>query len=226
MNLSAEKRKMPRMQMDLSASIFWGLADNQSDVSVQNLSIHGISFRSKKYFTEGAQIHLTLPTQSEFFKRKKIQAQVVRCETLNGFSSNGKFRVGAKFLFQWHGLRKYEENSIAGTLSSPQPLPAQNSLLKRYKDGLKNYPLSANTKRMSGSSTLRIGMREVNAELIHSVRTPAKEETIFTRIQIKQARYSVSPAFPSPLPVSSEKLLAGTDNKSPVANLARRKFSR
>ena len=96
MDLSGEKRKMPRMKVDLSACIFWGLAKKQSEVTVRNLSIHGISFRAKKFLPRGTQFNLIIPNHRKDSETHNIQAEVVRCESLNGFSSDGKFKGGGK----------------------------------------------------------------------------------------------------------------------------------
>lgn len=210
--------------MDLSACIFWGAAGSQSDVSIQNLSIHGVSFRSKKYFTEGAQFQMILPRQWKGSERGKIQAKVVRCKTLNGFSSDGKFEVGAQFLFKSNRPKKYEENSIPGTLSSLQSNGVQSPALESIIGGLKNYREQTSTKRMQGPLAIRIGVREVNANLIHSVRTSTKEETVITSIQIKQARISLLPPSSSSGLALSVEPLEGVANNPSVANLVCQNF--
>lgn len=210
--------------MDLSACIFWGTANNQSDVSIQNLSIHGVSFRSKKYFTEGAQFQLILPRQGKGAEKRKIQAKVVRCETLNGFSSGGKFKVGAQFLFKSHKPKKYEGNLTTETLPSLQSIDPPPTVLCRDNEGLKNYVVRTDEKRTQGPSVFRIKLREVSATLIHSVRTPLKKETVFTSIKIKQARIGLFPAPSSSQLMSSREPLAETGNHPPAANLARQNF--
>ena len=64
MNPSAEKRKMSRMQVDLSACIVWGVANNRSDVKIQDMSIHGISFRVHKVFHQRHAVQFD-PSQSK-----------------------------------------------------------------------------------------------------------------------------------------------------------------
>jgi hypothetical protein len=200
MDLSAEKRKMPRMKVDLSACIFWGLAKNQSEVTVRNLSIHGISFRARKYLPRGTQFNLVIPNQRKDSETHNIQAEVVRCESLDGFSSNGKFKVGAKFSFKAHKSTDHKEKPTTKALSPLKPIDSPAPVLNHYNERLKNYPVSANTMGVKDSPALGVRILEINAELIRSVRTSTREETVVTRIQIKQAR------FVSSLPTSSSKL--------------------
>ena len=213
MNLSAEKRKMPRMKVDLSACIFWGIAKNQSEVIVRNLSIHGISFRAKKYLPQGTQFNLIIPNPGKDSETNNIQAEVVRCETLNGFASDGRFKVGAKFSFKTRASMDREEKPTTETLSPLKPIDSSSPLLNRYNARLKNYPPSANTMGAEGSSALRVITMEINTELVRSVRTPSREEIVVTRIQIKQARIVSSPPTPSStlttsLRDNSQKLLS------------------
>jgi len=200
MDLSAEKRKMPRMKVDLSACIFWGLAKNQSEVTIRNLSIHGISFRAKKYLPLGTQFNLIIPNQRTESETSNIQAEVVRCETLNGFSSDGKFKVGAKFSFKAHASTDLKETPTPKTLSPLKPIASPAPVLNRYDERLKNDPLPVNAMGAQGSSALSVSTMEINAKLIRSVRTSTREEVVVTSIQIKQAR------FVSSLPTSSSTL--------------------
>lgn len=226
MNLSAEKRKMPRMQLDLSGCIFWGIANNRANVNIQNLSIHGISFCSKKYFTEGTQFHLTLPNHKKDSGINKIQAEVVRCETVSGFSSDGRFKIGARFLFKAPRPVESTKNPTTGNPSPLQPIDSQNPQLEIYKGPLKTSPgVLITSEMLSGSSASRIRIREVRAELIESVRTSTKEETVYTSIQIKQARFISSPSLSPSLQTSSEEPRSEIGKNKPFASLARRKFS-
>ena len=225
MNLSAEKRKMPRMRVDFSATIFWGIANNRSDVNIQDLSIHGICFRSKKYFTQGTQFHLILPNEREESEGKKIQAEVVRHETLNGFSSGGKFKIGAKFLFKAHRSADSKENPSTETLFPLQPINSQNPLQIIHEGKSKNYPVQTNTRGTPGPSACRIRIRKVHAEHVQWVRTSAKEETVYTSIQIKKARFIASPSSSSSMLTSSEEFQAEIGNSILFANLVRQNFS-
>ena len=223
MNLSAEKRKMPRMRVDLSARIFWGIPNNRSDVNIQNLSIHGISFRSKKYFTQGEKFHLLIPNQEKESSQKKIQVEVVRCETLNGFSSGGKFRVGAKFLFKTHRPADLKENPATGTPVALQPIDCHEPFFDIFNSGIKSYPAQTHTQETRGPCAMGVGIRAARAELIQSVRTPEREETVYTSIQIRQMRFISSSS--SSMRTPSEEFLPGIGNRSSFsANLARQNF--
>jgi hypothetical protein len=221
MNLSAEKRRMPRMQVDLPACIFWGIAKNRSEVNVRNLSIHGLSFCAKKYFARGTRFNLIIPNQRKASEINNIQAEVVRCERLRGFSSEGGFKVGAKFSFKGRRSIDSEEKPATETLLPPQSIVTHKPLLNRYNERLKNYAVPANARMARRSSALRIGGIEINAELFQSVRTDTKEETIVTSIQIKQARFTSSPSTSSPTMDSSKASLTEIESNSPLTNLAR-----
>lgn len=224
MNLSAEKRKMPRMQVGFSAYIFWGIANNRSDVNIQDLSIHGISFHSKKYLTQGTQFHLIIPNEGEKSEREKIQAEVVRCEKLNGFSFDGKFKIGAKFLFKVHRATESKENPTTEPLFPLQLIDSQNPHQIFHGGKLNNYPVQANTRGTPGPSACRIRISEVHAEHIQSVRTSTGEETVYTSIQIRQARFISSLSTSSSMLIPSEETPPGIDNNFPVSSLARRNF--
>jgi hypothetical protein len=194
MNPSAEKRKMPRMQVNLSAGIVWGVANNRSNVNVQDLSIHGISFRAGKYFTRGTQFKLILPNQKKGSGVNNIQAEVVRCKTLNGFSLADHFEVGAKFSFKARRKADSKVEPITEALLPLQPIELENSLPDSNKERLQNHPMSANATGALRSSAFGVSVTEVNAEFIRSIRTPERQETVLTRIQIKQVRLiSLSP---------------------------------
>ncbi len=209
MSLSAEKRKMPRMKVDLSACIFWGIVKKQSEVTVRNLSIHGISFRANKYLPRGTQFNLIIPNQRKDSETNNIQAEVVRCETLNGYSSDGKFKVGAKFSFKAHASTDLKETPTPKTLSLLKPIASPALVLNRYNERLKNYPLPVNAMGAQGSSALSVSTMEIKAKLIRSVRTSTREEVVVTSIQIKQAR------FVSSLPTSSSRLTTGHSGNAP-----------
>jgi hypothetical protein len=196
-NLSAEKRKISRMQVDLSACIVWGVANNQSDVKIQDMSIHGISFHARKYFTRGTRFNLILPNQKKGPGTNNIQAEVVRCKTLNGFSSAGDYEVGAKFSFSARRKANSKVEPITEALLPLSPIDPENSLPDSYDDKLQNYPMPANAIGALGSSAVEISTLKVNAEFIRSVRTSTHEETVITRIQIKQARLISSPSLSS-----------------------------
>jgi PilZ domain len=225
MNRSAEKRKMPRMQLGLSASIYWGIANNRVDVNIQNLSIHGISFLSKRNFTEGAQFHLDLRQHKKESGIRKIQAEVVRCETLNGFSSDGRFQIGARFLFPSNSSVKANKKTTIQNPSHLQPIDTPNSLLDIYKSQLKTPPVHTSiSEALPVSSVNRISIKEVRAKLIQSQRTSTTEETVFTSIQIKQARFISSPSLSSSKLTSSAKPLAGIGKVPISAKLIERVF--
>lgn len=221
MNLSAEKRRMPRMQVDLPACIYWGIAKNRSEVNVRDLSIHGISFCAKKYFTCGTRFNLILSTQRKDSEINNIQAEVLRCETQNDFSSDGRFKVSAKFSFKSRRSTGPEEKPATETLLPPQSSVSHKPHLNRYNERLKNYPVPANAIGTRGSSALRIELMEINAELFQSVRTSTKEETVVTRIQIKQARFTSSPPTSSHMLNTSGDFLIELESNSPLANHAR-----
>jgi len=197
MNPSAEKRKMSRMQVDLSACIVWGVASNRSDVKIQDMSIHGISFHARKYFTRGTRFNLILPNQKKGSGTNNIQAEVVRCKTLNGFSSAGYFEVGAKFSFKARRKTDLEIKPNTEALLPLQPIDPENLLPGSYDDKLQNYPMQANAIGALGSSVVEISTLKVNAEFIRSVRTSTRDETVITRIQINQARLISSPSLSS-----------------------------
>lgn len=188
MNPPAEKRKISRMQVDLPACIVWGVINNRSDVKIQDLSIHGISFHTAKYFTRGTRFNLILPNQKKEPGTNKIQAEVVRCKTRNGFSPAGNFEVGAKFSFK---ARRKANSKVETRTEALLPLKSSNTenlLPDSIDDKLQNYPMPANAIGAPGSSVVEIRTLKVNAEFIRSVKTPIREETVVTRIQIKQAR--------------------------------------
>jgi len=187
MNPSAEKRKMPRMQVDLPACIVWGVANNRSEVNVQDLSIHGISFHATKYFTRGTRFNLILPNQKKESGTNNIQAEVVRCKTLNGFSSAGYFKVGAKFSFK---ARRKVDPEIKPVTESLLPLQSSDPY-----NSLPNFPMQTNTMERLRSSAVGVSTFKVNAEFIQSIRTSTGEETVITSIKIQQARLISSPSL-------------------------------
>jgi len=225
MDLSAEKRKMPRMQVDLSACIFLGIAKNRSEVNIKDMSIHGISFRAEKYFARGTRFDLILLNQRKESGVNNLRVEVVRCKTLNGFSSDGHFEVGAKFLFKARRVMKSKENPGTETLVPHNLRDSKNPVLNSYNKRLKNFPAPGDSIGTPGSPALGIRMMEVNAQLIQSVRTATREETVVTRIQIKQARLISSPSASTPRLNTSGKYLTEMENNSPLANLARLNFS-
>lgn len=209
MNLSAEKRKMPRMRLNLSTFIFSGIANSQACINIQNLSIHGISFLSKRNFIQGATFSLVMPHYKNDSAKNKIQAEVVRCETLNGSSSKGRFQIGARFLFPSHRSTEAKEKLSPENPSHLQSIDSQN------------LPL-IETLPVSSASQMRV--KEIRAELIQSVRTPTTEETIYTRIQIKQTRFIASPSLSSPMSASFEETLPKI-SKAPLSeNLSHQFF--
>lgn len=187
MNPSANKRKMPRMQVDLPACIFWGVANKTSDVNIRNMSIHGLSFQSSRYFSQGTPFELVFPDQKDL-KRKKIQAVVVRCETGNGFATD-KFKIGAKFLFESKFFAK------------PQKIPAlqkNSTVLKPFRP---TYPsdiihqeevvdLGNVGTQLRPACTIRIG--EIKAEFLQFIQTSQNKETTQTLIKIKESHFTTS----------------------------------
>jgi len=197
MNPSAEKRKMSRMQVDLSACIVWGVANNRSDVKIQDMSIHGISFHAAKCFTRGTRFNLILPNQKKGSGTNNIQAEVVRCKTLNGFSLAGYFEVGAKFSFKARRKAGLEIKPNTEALLPLQSIDPENLLPDSFDERLQSYPMPANAVGAAGSSVVGISTLKVNAEFIQSVSTSTRQETVITRIQIKQARLISSPSLSS-----------------------------
>jgi len=153
-----------------------------------------------------------------------IQAEVVRHETLNGFSSGGKFKIGVKFLFKAHRSAESKENPSTETLFLLQPVNFQNPLQVIHEGNSKNYPVLTNTRGTPGPSASRIRIRKVHAEHVQWVRTSAKEETVYTSIQIKQARFISSPSSSASMLDSSEESQAEFGNNILFANLVRRIF--
>jgi hypothetical protein len=192
MDLTAEKRKMPRMQVDLSASIIWGIANDQSEINVCDLSIHGISFRAAKYFTRGTKFKLIFPNAGKKTVVNNIQAEVVRCKTLSGISSGGHFEVGAKFSFKARRKIDTKDKPIVQALAPLQPNDSDHPLVTINTERLIKPNPPGNAMGARVSSTPGVCMTEINAEFIHSVKTPTKEETVITRIQIKQARLTAT----------------------------------
>jgi len=206
------------MQVDLSACIFWGIAKNRSEVNIKDMSIHGISFRAKKYFARGTRFNLILLNQRKESGVNNLRVEVVRCKTLNGFSSDGHFEVGAKFSFKARRVMKSKENPGTETLVPLNLRGSQNTILNGYKKS-QNFPAPGDSIGTPGSPALGIRMMEVNAQLIQSVRTATREETVVTCIQIKQARLISSPSASTPRLNTSGKYLTEMENNSPLANL-------
>jgi hypothetical protein len=197
---SPEKRKMSRMQVDLSACIVWGASNNQSDVKIQDMSIHGISFRAAKYFTRGTRFNLILPNQKKGSGTNNIQAEVVRCKTLDGLSLAGYFEVGAKFSFSARRKANSKVEPATEALLPLPPIDPKNLLLGSHDDKMQNYLMPANTIGAHVSSVVEISTLKVNTEIIRSVKTATREKTVITRVQINQAQLISSP------PVSSARL--------------------
>ena len=172
---------MPRMQVDLPGCIFWGASDTASDVNIKNLSIHGLSFQSRKYFSQGTPFQLLFPDQSEELKKKNIRAEVVRCEILNGVSDQ-KFRVGAKFLFE----------------SKFYPAPKKNLSLEKKSPLLKPYHPSESVDNGMAppSPALTVKAGEIKAEYLQFIKTSQGEEKVHTLLRIKESHFttSLSPA--------------------------------
>lgn len=203
MDLTAEKRKISRMQVNLPASIIWGIANDRSEINVIDLSIHGISFRAAKYFTQGTQFNLIFPNAGKETVANKIQAEVVRCKTLSGISSGGHYEVGAKFSFKARRKTDVDDKPIAQALAPLQPLDGDHPLVKINNESLINSNMPSNAMAARVSFAPKVCVTEVNAEYIHSVKTSTKEETVITRIQIQQLRLTADPSdnaqkFPSP----------------------------
>jgi PilZ domain-containing protein len=188
MNPSANKRKMPRMQVDLPACIFWGVANKSWEVNIRNMSIHGLSFQSSRYFSQGTPFELIFPEQKKDLKRKKIHAVVVRCETRNGFATD-KFKIGAKFLFdskffaESKKIPALQKNSTA--LKPLRPLYPSNithqgEVIDLGKEGTQPPP----------ACTFRVG--EIRAEFLQLIQTSQNKETIQTLIKIKESRFITS----------------------------------
>jgi PilZ domain-containing protein len=188
MTPSENKRKMPRMQVDLPASVHWSVSNKTSDVNIKNLSIHGLSFQSSRYVAQGTPFELTIPGQKKDLKRKKIHAVVVRCETGEIFSAE-KFKIGAKFLFESNFFVKPKKvapplkTSAAVQPFHPQP-PAQATHQKETlglfgQTGKENAP-----HRPFG--TIRV--REIKAEFLQYIQTSKNIKTTQTLIKIKESR--------------------------------------
>jgi hypothetical protein len=188
MDLTAEKRKMSRMQVNLPASITWGIASNRSEINIRDLSIHGISFRAAKYFTRGTQFNLIFPNAGKEVARNKIHAEVVRCKTLSGISSGGHYEVGAKFSFKVRRKTDIDNKPITQALAPLQPLGCDHPLVNINNESLINSNMPENAMGAYVSSAPEICLTEVNAKFTHSVKTPTKEETVITHIKIQQAR--------------------------------------
>ncbi len=184
MNPSAEKRKMARMQVDIPVSIFLEKPDRQSEASVLDLSIHGLSLGSSRTLTRGTQFQILFPDQGKLFDKKRIQAEVVRCETLAGFP-NRKFKIGVKFLF------KFRDSD-----SSPNE---SSRALQRFKSKKPELPIAKwihddsvrQPTRLNGSdqATWLIRKGEIKAEYCQAIRLSAdkKERTIYTVLKIKES---------------------------------------
>lgn len=213
------------MQVDLSACIFWGLANNRSEINIKDMSIHGISFRAKKYFACGTQFNLIFLNQKQESGTKNLRAEVVRCTALNGSSPGGRFEIGAKFSFKERRLMKPEVNPGTETLVPLNLRGFKKNLLNSNKR-LQNFAEPADATGAQGSPALRVGMMEVNAEIIQSVRTATRQETVVTRIQIKQARVFSSPLESSLRQNFSGESLPEKESNSPLANPARLNFFR
>jgi PilZ domain len=193
MNPSANKRKMPRMQVDLPACIYWGVSNKTSDVNIENLSIHGLSFQSSRYFSQGTPFELIFPEQNEDLKRKKIQAVVVRCETRKVFSAD-KFKVGAKFLFEsrfFSGPKKTPapQKKSSAVQSFHRPHPSRITHQSEAVDHLPGQPGEVSAQHQP-AGTIRVG--EIKAEFLQLIQTSQNKETIQTLIKIKESRFITS----------------------------------
>ncbi len=211
--------------MDLSACISWGIANNQADVNIRNLSIHGISFLSKRNFTEGAKFQLIMSHHKKESGINKIEAEVVRCETKKGYSSGGRFQIGARFLFPANRPSVSEKESSNKNPLALELSNSQNPVLEPYRGQLKTPAASLRSiETLPVSSANRVQVQEVQAKFIQFRRTPTTEETIYTSIQIQQARVVSSPSISSPKLALSGKPLARIDNEPISTNLYHRIF--
>ncbi len=191
MSPSVNKRKMPRMQVDLPACIFWGVANKTSDVNIKNLSIHGLSFQSSRYFSQGTPFELILPEQNEDRERKKIRAVVVRCETRKVFSSD-KFKVGAKFLFESKFFAKPKKiPPLQKNPSTVQPFqPSNPSYATHHEEMIDTEQVGIEGTQHRPACTLRVG--EITAEFMQLIQTSQNKETIQTLIRVKESRFTTS----------------------------------
>lgn len=181
------------MQVELPACIYWGVSNKTSDVNIENLSIHGLSFQSSRYFSQGTPFELIFSEQNEDLKREKIQAVVVRCETRKVYSAD-KFKVGAKFLFEsrfFAGPKKIpdpQKNS-----SAVQPFhPAYPSRITHQGGVVDHLPgqLGKENAEQQPVGTIRVG--EIKAEFLQLIQTSQNKETIQTLIKIKESRFITS----------------------------------
>lgn len=184
---SVNKRKMPRMQVSLPACIYWGVSNKFWDVNIRNMSIHGLSFQSSRYFSQGTPFELIFPEQKVNLKGKKIQAVVVRCETSNGFAQD-KFRVGAKFLFESKFFAEPKKSPAPKKKpSAMQPSPYTSRIT--HQDGMVDH-LPGQLAQHQPVGTIWVG--EIKAEFLQLIQISQNKETIQTLIKIKESRFITS----------------------------------
>ena len=211
------------MQIDLPACIFWGVSNKVSDVNIQNLSIHGLSFQSSRFFSQGTQFQLVLPDPNKKFKKNKIQAEVVRCETLS--FSTGNFKVGAKFLFESRffaapkKILSAEKNSKA-----LQPLHSQPPFDLVHQQGIdpQAQPDKVRTERQP-ACTIRVG--EIKVEFLQFIQSSRNKETIHTLLKMKESRFITSHHSSPSTMTSPEKFMEEIFEKTFYKTPALGKFS-
>lgn len=192
MSLSVNKRKMPRMQVNLTACISWSVLNKTSDVNIKNLSIHGLSFQSNRYFSQGTPFELIFPERKEGLKRKKIQAVVVRCEPQKAFSTD-KFRVGAKFLFESRFFVEPEKIPSPKKSSALKPFhPSCPSRIAHQEDAV-DFSRQPGKKGAQYQPVGMIRVGEIKADFFQFIQTSENKETTQTLIKIKESHFNNSP---------------------------------
>lgn len=211
------------MQVDVPACIFLGVSKTASDVSVKNLSIHGLSFRSRKYFSQGTPFQLIFSSQNAGRNVKKIQAVVLRCEPLKGLSSD-RFKIGAKFLFESNMFGETENHSTAEKKPSAlQPIHVQRSVeMTRHNKGVRLKAQVGNKSALS-EPVRAVRKGEIRAEFFQFIQTSQSQETVHTFIKVRESR--ITDINPSTLstPILPEEIVPGnsmpemSDGENPFA---------
>ena len=217
MNPSANKRKMVRMQVEIPVAIFVDKSPKRSDVSIMDLSIHGMSFRSIRFLRQGTQFQILFPDPRQMANSKKIQAEVVRCETVGG-GSGGNFKIGAKFLFGSGNSATPENDRPRESCQRLQPVEPRQIAVPFAHETNGGHPAHRGRCNRPDQETWLVRKGEIHAEYCQASRLSAdkREETVFTLLKIREISVAGLSASISRNPAVTVEFLHGSGGTAPL----------
>ena len=174
-----EKRKMPRMKVDLPVSMAKG--ENSDPVDVLDFNIHGMAFQSEKFYLRGTRLDFWMPQSRG---GKKLPGEVIQCR-VNEETLDGSYRVGVKFLFG--SKRSFTgQNENAGFQTLRIDMPPEES---------KEVPVGPATKNHNEPLAQRdASAREKPTALSLKQEMLQETERIFGLVFVRRSRfYFLSP---------------------------------